>query len=88
MITGIILDDTQIKNAIVVSSNIIQHSVDGEDYILTAELKDGILYAKKKNVVVDTEYNGDTVIKSGLQKGEVIITTGYSELVDGQIIQL
>ncbi|HMW39222.1 MAG: efflux RND transporter periplasmic adaptor subunit [Saprospiraceae bacterium] len=82
------INDTQIKNAIVVSSNIIQHSVDGEDYILTAEMNDGILYAKKKNVVVDTEYNGDTVIKSGLQKGEVIITTGYSELVDGQIIQL
>lgn len=82
------INDTQIKNAIVVSSNIIQHSVDGEDYILTAELKDGILYARKKNVVVETEYNGDTVIKSGLQKGEVIITTGYSELVDGQIIQI
>lgn len=82
------INDKEMKNVIVVPSNIIQKSIDGEDYVLVAENNGGNWYAKKKIVVVSASYNGESVISSGLNAGEAFIKTGYSEIVDGQLIQL
>ncbi|MEO6190194.1 MAG: efflux RND transporter periplasmic adaptor subunit [Saprospiraceae bacterium] len=82
------INDSKLKNVIVINSNLIQKSINGEDYVLVSELQDGIYRAKKKVIEVSTEYNGYSVIKSGLKKGETIISMGYIELVDGQIIQI
>lgn len=46
------INDKEMKNVIVVPSNIIQKSIDGEDYVLVAEKNGGNWYAKKKIVVV------------------------------------
>ena len=59
------INDKELKNAIVVPSNIIQKSIDGEDYVLVAEKNGGNWYAKKKIVVVSASYNGESVISSG-----------------------
>ncbi|MBK6352963.1 MAG: efflux RND transporter periplasmic adaptor subunit [Saprospiraceae bacterium] len=75
------------KNVLVVPTNIIQKSINGEDYILVADEKDGQLIAKKHIVKTGSQYNGQSVILSGLQEGDRLITVGYSELVDGQMIQ-
>ena len=75
------------KNVLVVPTNIIQKSINGEDYILVAEEKDGQLLAKKRIIKAGSQYNGQSVIMSGLQEGDRLITVGYSELVDGQMIQ-
>jgi membrane fusion protein (multidrug efflux system) len=75
------------KNVLVVPTNIIQKSINGEDYILVAEEKDGQLLAKKRIIKAGSQYNGQSVILSGLQEGDRLITVGYSELVDGQMIQ-
>jgi multidrug efflux pump subunit AcrA (membrane-fusion protein) len=74
-------DDTQ-KNVLVVPTNIIQHGDDGKEYVLIAENN----VVAKRNVVTGNSYDGKTVIKSGLNKGDKIITFGYSEVVDGQKI--
>lgn len=75
------------QNVLVVPTNIIQKSINGEDYILVADEKDGQLVAKKHIVKTGSQYNGQSVILSGLQEGDRLITVGYSELVDGQMIQ-
>lgn len=82
------INDANLNNVIVVNSNYIQRSVNGEDYILMAELVDGRLTAKKRIIQTGSEYNGQTVILKGLTKGEAIISKGYTELVDGQLIQI
>ncbi|MEP7195345.1 MAG: efflux RND transporter periplasmic adaptor subunit [Saprospiraceae bacterium] len=82
------INDSNIKNALVVNSNLIQKSVDGDDYLLVAIEKNGQLYARKKIITVGINYSGFTVIEKGVSIGEAIISTGYNELVDGQMIQL
>lgn len=77
-----------IKNTYVVSSNLIQKSIQGENYILIAEETNGNWIAKKRIVDTGIEYNGETQIKSGIQAGDRIITVGYNELVDGQQITI
>ncbi|NOT36110.1 MAG: efflux RND transporter periplasmic adaptor subunit [Saprospiraceae bacterium] len=82
------INDSNIKDAIVVNSNFIQRSINGEDYILVAESIDGKILTKKRIITLGPEYNGYSVVQKGLVKGDLIITNGYSELVDGQLIQL
>jgi RND family efflux transporter MFP subunit len=77
-----------IKDAIVVSSNLIQRSLKGENYILVAEESNGSWYARKRTIETGVEYNGETLIISGLKTGDRLIVSGYSELVDGQLISL
>lgn len=77
-----------IKNTYVVSSNLVQRSIQGEQYILVAEESNGNWFAKKRIIEPGIEYNGETQIKSGIQSGDRIITVGYNELVDGQQIAL
>ncbi len=77
-----------IKDALVISSNLIQKSINGENYILIAEESNGSWFARKRNIEMGIEYNGETQIKSGLKTGDQIIISGFSELVDGQLISL
>lgn len=76
------------NNALVISSNYIQTSVAGENYVLIAEENNGSFYAKKKVVVPGISYKGETQILSGLQEKDKIISVGYSDLVDGQLISI
>ncbi|HWB64438.1 MAG TPA: hypothetical protein VG603_13060, partial [Chitinophagales bacterium] len=85
MIAKLKINDKTIKDALVVPSNIIQKSVDGT-YILAAENVKGAKTATKKMVTPGLDYNGETVIDSGLNEGDKVITFGYSEVVDGQQI--
>ncbi|MCC6816594.1 MAG: efflux RND transporter periplasmic adaptor subunit [Saprospiraceae bacterium] len=82
------INDANYSNVITVNSNYIQRSVSGEDYILVAVNVDGQLRAKKRVIQTGSSYDGNIVVEKGLSKGDIIITTGYSEIVDGQAIQL
>lgn len=82
MIVKLFINDDTEKNVLVVPTNIIQHGDDGKEYVLIAD--NGVV--AKRNVVTGNAYDGKTVIKSGLNKGDKIITFGYSEVVDGQKI--
>lgn len=86
MVAKLKINDQSFKNVLLVPTNIIQKAEDGY-YVLVAETKNGMKTAVKKNVVPGMEYNGRTVITSGLTAGDQIITFGYSEVVDGQRIE-
>jgi RND family efflux transporter MFP subunit len=85
LIAKLKINDEILKNVLVVPSNVIQRSADGA-YVLTAGINNGIKTAHKIIVTTGAEYNGETVITSGLSAGDKIITFGYSEVVDGQRI--
>ena len=85
MIAKLKINDEILKNVLVVPSNVIQKTAAGA-YVLVAQVDNGVKTAHKKMVQTGVDYNGQTVITSGLTAGDKVITFGYSEVVDGQRI--
>jgi len=80
------INDFTQKNALIIPNHIIQKATDGSKFVYVvrrAEQKDIV---KKVIVEVGKSYNGNTHILSGLAVGDKIITKGYSEVVDGEIV--
>ncbi|MCX6198379.1 MAG: efflux RND transporter periplasmic adaptor subunit [Bacteroidetes bacterium] len=86
MIAKLKINDAVLKNVLLVPSNVIQKSADG-NYVLIAKTEAGTKSAEKRMVKTGAEYNGVTVVTEGLNEGDNIITFGYSEVVDGQRIE-
>jgi len=86
LIAKIRVNDETIKEAIVIPSKILQKNVDGSYYILIAEKKGAVTMAKKVNIETGSDYNGQTVVTNGLKPGDLIITDGFQDLIDGQPI--
>lgn len=85
MIAKLKINDAVMKNVLLVPTNVIQKSTDG-NYVLVATVENGVKTAHKKMVTTGSDYEGKTVITKGLEEGDQIITFGYSEVVDGQRI--
>lgn len=85
MLAKLLINDVVIKKALVVPTNVVQRSADGL-YVLVAANENGTTVVQKRNVKVGDDYNGQTVITEGLNEGDIVITFGFSELVDGQPI--
>jgi membrane fusion protein (multidrug efflux system) len=77
--------DYSANNAITISVNTLQTDEQGK-YVLVAENKNGKLYAQKKRVEIGELYGDKIEIKNGLQSGDMLITDGYNNLYDGQLI--
>jgi len=86
MIAKLKINDAVLKNVLLVPTNIIQKSTDGK-YVLIAVEEKGVKTDHKKIVETGADYDGKTVVTSGLEEGDQIITFGYSEVVDGQRIE-
>jgi membrane fusion protein, multidrug efflux system len=85
LIAKLKINDETFKNVLVVPSNVVQTSANGT-YVLIAQVNNGVKTAHKSIVTAGADYNGETVITSGLNAGDKVITFGYSEVVDGQRI--
>ncbi len=85
MIAKLKINDAVLKNVLLVPTNVIQKSIEGE-YVLVGRLENGVKVAHKKLIEKGADYEGRTVILKGLEEGDQVITFGYSEVVDGQRI--
>lgn len=86
LIAKLKINDANLKNVLLVPTNVIQKSEEGK-YVLVAADENGAKIARKKMVETGAEYDGTTVVTKGLNEGDQIITFGYSEVVDGQRIE-
>ena len=86
MIAQVSIVDYTNEKAIVVPVNAVQN-IDDKNYVYVAVNENGKKVARKHEVTVGDTYNSSAEIKSGLQAGDLLITTGYSNLNDGQLIQ-
>jgi len=87
MVTEINIVDYEKPNSIVVPINVIQ-DFEGKKVVFIA-VKQGNNYVAKKVVVqVGRLHETSAEIIEGLAEGDQLITTGYQELTDGQIIKL
>ena len=82
MIAKLLINDDIQKNVITIPTNTIQQNEKGQDYVLVADNHKAV----KRIIETGSNYNGTTVVKSGLSAGDKIISFGYSEVVDGQNI--
>ena len=86
MIAVIRIKDYSNPSAITVSQNYIQSSKDEGLYVFLASVENGKKVARKAYIKTGVTYNGLTEVLSGLNPGGKLISAGYKDLYDGQVI--
>lgn len=86
MIAVVKIIDYAKNDVIVIPVNCIQNA-DGENFVYVAVKEGSKTTAKKRVVNVGVTYNDKAEIIGGLTKGEQLITEGYSDLNDGELIK-
>ncbi|MBX2932592.1 MAG: efflux transporter periplasmic adaptor subunit, partial [Chitinophagaceae bacterium] len=56
-------------------------------YVFVAVAENGKLIAQKKSIVVGEFYNDLIEVKSGLTVGDKLITDGYQNIYEGQLLR-
>ena len=78
--------DYSAPNAIAIPVNTVSTDEKGK-YVYVAAMEGGKLVARKKQIVVGELYNDLIEVKSGLSTGEQLITDGYQNVYDGQLLK-
>jgi len=85
MIAIVKIKDYSSDSSIVIPVNYIQKD-NGNEYVYTVKQKEGNTYAKKTYVKTGKAYNGYIEVLEGLSEGEMIISSGYSNIDDEQLV--
>jgi membrane fusion protein (multidrug efflux system) len=86
MIAVLKIKDYANPSAIAIPQNYIQTSRDDGQFVFIAVEENGKKTAQKRAVIPFITFNGLTEIVSGLNEGDKVITSGYKDLYDGQLI--
>jgi membrane fusion protein (multidrug efflux system) len=86
MIAVLRIKDYNNPSAISIPQAFIQTSHSEGQYVFVAMEENGQKIARKRPVVTLNTFNGLTEIVTGLNEGDRIITAGYKDLYDGQLI--
>ena len=86
MIAVLRIKDYMNPSVIGIPQNYIQSSKNEGQFVFVALAENGKKVARKKYIKTGITYNGLTEILSGLEEGDKIITAGYKDLYEGQII--
>ena len=78
--------DYSAPKAIVIPVNVVQTDESGKYVYVLQKLSNGKTVAKKKSINLGEVYGDLVEIKTGLQAGEQLITEGYQNLYEGQMI--
>jgi RND family efflux transporter MFP subunit len=73
-------------NSFIVPVSSLMKSSDGE-YVFVASNENGKMISKRKIISSGMTYNGIAEIKTGIESGDKIITTGNQNLVEGDLIR-
>lgn len=80
------IQDYSALNAVVIPVNTIETDETGKYVFLLMKLNNGKSVAKKQVVVIGEVYGNNVEIKAGLKAGDQLITEGYQNIYDGQMI--
>jgi len=78
--------DYAAPNAIVIPVNTVQSDETSKYVYVLSKLSNGKAVARKTPVVIGEVYGNNVEIKSGLKAGDQLITEGYQNLYEGQLI--
>lgn len=79
------INDQARSGAIVIPRNLIQRTEEG-DLVYVVATEGDKKVARSRAVTTGLSYNGDIEITSGLSIGDMLITEGYQDVVDGQVV--
>lgn len=85
MITLVRINDYTNASALVIPVNLIQRSELGT-FIFVASTKDKQKVAEKRSITTGKSYGANIEVLTGLTAGEAVISTGYTDLNEGQVI--
>ena len=87
MIAIVKINDYHADSTIIVPINVIQ-KISGDNYVYIAEKRSDSKYAAKKvKVKIGQTYGGNAEVLNGLKDGDKIITVGYQNIEDGQLLK-
>jgi membrane fusion protein (multidrug efflux system) len=86
MVAVVKINDYSAQKAIVLPLNVIQTDNKG-NFVLVAKQENDRYIARKQPMQTGQQYNGLAEVTGGLQPGEKVITSGYMNLNEGQIIR-
>jgi membrane fusion protein, multidrug efflux system len=78
--------DYSAANAVVIPVNVVQSDEKGKYVYVVSKMGNGKLMASKKNIIIGETYGELVEIKAGLAANEQLITAGYQNLYEGQLI--
>jgi len=78
--------DYAAPNAVVIPVNTVQTDESSKYVYLLSKTSNGKMIAKKQDVTIGEVYGDKVEIKTGLKTGDQLITEGYQNLYDGQLI--
>ncbi len=85
MMAQVQVNDATRKDALVVDQNLVQNTEKGK-VVFVAVARGNEKVAEARVVETGLSYNGKIEILSGLTAGDMLITQGYQEVVDGQAV--
>ncbi len=85
MVAVLKINDYKAPNAISIPANVIQKSMN-QQFVYIVAVDKGKKIAKKQVVTTGMTYNGLCEILSGLKAGDQVITTGYQDLNENDIL--
>ncbi len=87
-LTAIVRIQDYIKeNALTIPVNTLQTDETGKFVYVAVKEKNGLV-ARKKNIQVGEFYNNQLEVKAGLEAGDLVVTEGYQNLYDGQLLNV
>ncbi len=78
--------DYAANNAVVIPVNMVQSDETSKYVYVLTKLSNGKSVAKKQTVIIGEVYGNNVEIKAGLKAGDQLITEGYQNIYDGQLI--
>ncbi len=78
--------DYSAANAVVVPVNVVQSDEKGKYVYVMSKMGNGKMMASKKNIILGETYGELVEVKAGLAANEQLITAGYQNLYEGQLI--
>jgi RND family efflux transporter MFP subunit len=81
------INDSTIKNALLVNSDDILQDAKGNNFVFVIEESDNRTIARKIFIEPGASYGDITYVKTGLQKYDKIVSMGARSIIDGQEVQ-
>ncbi len=82
------IKDYSATNAVVIPVNVVQSDEKGKYVYVVIKQGNGKLVAAKRNVITGEIYGDLVEIKSGIAAGEQLVTGGYQNLYEGQLLTI
>ena len=87
MVANVRIQNYNRPNATVLPVDLVQKD-EQNSYVLVVSQKGNQKVAAKRIIQTGTTYNGKVEVTSGLQPGDEVISTGYQNLNEGQVVTL